>query len=419
MFRVIAWTAVVSSACTTALFVPIDPTVLQVLGLSSSTTSVARNVNSLDLAQIAPTSTASTDIRDKAAPASKMDVRVVTAETASPYSARNAVNTNTAAAPLSAEKPNWAASWSGIWSAGRPVPATAQAHAATEVPKPIEVTRLAIAAAPRVQPISALPDNRAPTSFELVNQLQSELQRVGCYAGRIDGDWGPASRFAMAEFTKSVNAVLPTDRPDEILLSLVRRHAGPACGNNPTDTIVAGTGRSQLAAAGAASSSWTVRVTSVAPSAAASASAAPIPAGHGAAQNSPVKAAAPQLLAAPRILSRNTVQLSASGLAEVAPSSGRQPQDTVIASRFNTQFADRRMLLGAAASDERGAPTPVTVAPEPQPAYQRQRANRDYAPNRARPPRAESRQRRYGSERRARSKRWLRQVLQPVNLGGS
>ena len=103
MFRVIAWTAVVSSACTTALFVPIDPTVLQVLGLSSSTTSVARNVNSLDLAQIAPTSTASTDIRDNAAPASKMDVRVVTAETASPYSARNAVNTNTAAAPLSAE----------------------------------------------------------------------------------------------------------------------------------------------------------------------------------------------------------------------------------------------------------------------------------------------------------------------------
>ncbi len=66
--------------------------------------------------------------------------------------------------------------------------------------------------------------------YELVRNLQRELKRVGCYAGDIDGDWGTGSRRAMAAFTDRVNASLPIEQPDFILLALVQGHQGSICG---------------------------------------------------------------------------------------------------------------------------------------------------------------------------------------------
>ncbi|MEO6396494.1 MAG: caspase family protein [Devosia sp.] len=43
-------------------------------------------------------------------------------------------------------------------------------------------------------------ENAPPPSTELVVALQSELRRVGCYAGELDGQWGPLSRAALARF---------------------------------------------------------------------------------------------------------------------------------------------------------------------------------------------------------------------------
>jgi hypothetical protein len=60
--------------------------------------------------------------------------------------------------------------------------------------------------------------------------LQTELRRVGCYSGESTGIWSPQSRSAMKAFMDRVNASLPFDRPDFILLSLVRAHEGTACG---------------------------------------------------------------------------------------------------------------------------------------------------------------------------------------------
>ncbi len=65
--------------------------------------------------------------------------------------------------------------------------------------------------------------------FELAQALQTELRRVGCYLGEIDGDWGPGSRRAMAGFNERVNASLPVEKPDHILLTMVRRYDGQAC----------------------------------------------------------------------------------------------------------------------------------------------------------------------------------------------
>ena len=64
----------------------------------------------------------------------------------------------------------------------------------------------------------------------LTRALQRHLRRVGCYTGPTDGDWGPATKYAMGSFVKSVNAFLPADQPDFVLLSLLKRHRGAACG---------------------------------------------------------------------------------------------------------------------------------------------------------------------------------------------
>lgn len=70
-----------------------------------------------------------------------------------------------------------------------------------------------------------------------IRAIQSELRRHGCYDGVVDGDWGPASRYAAASFTKAVNAALPVDQPDVALLALARRHPGRACDVEDTGTI--------------------------------------------------------------------------------------------------------------------------------------------------------------------------------------
>jgi hypothetical protein len=64
----------------------------------------------------------------------------------------------------------------------------------------------------------------------LVRDIQRELIRVGCYAGDADGQWGGASKRAIGSFTDRVNASLPVEEPDFILLTLLQGHKGQACG---------------------------------------------------------------------------------------------------------------------------------------------------------------------------------------------
>jgi hypothetical protein len=84
--------------------------------------------------------------------------------------------------------------------------------------------------APILSAAAPTPAATAPLSgVELVNRLQRELRRVGCYSGDISGEWTVASRRAMDQFVNRVNASLPTDRPDTVLLALVQSQAGTVC----------------------------------------------------------------------------------------------------------------------------------------------------------------------------------------------
>jgi hypothetical protein len=78
----------------------------------------------------------------------------------------------------------------------------------------------------------------------LARELQKELKRVGCYDGEVNGVWTPNTKKSMKAFTERVNASLPIEKPDYILLSLVQSHADKACGKAcPTGQGMAEDGR--------------------------------------------------------------------------------------------------------------------------------------------------------------------------------
>jgi hypothetical protein len=64
----------------------------------------------------------------------------------------------------------------------------------------------------------------------VARDIQHELARVGCYQGEINGVWTTSTREGMKAFIDRVNAALPTQQPDGVLLALVRGHTGKACG---------------------------------------------------------------------------------------------------------------------------------------------------------------------------------------------
>jgi hypothetical protein len=63
----------------------------------------------------------------------------------------------------------------------------------------------------------------------LVRELQRELRRVGCYDGPLNESWTLGTRAAMKTFTNRINAILPIDKPDQVLLTLVQGYRDRVC----------------------------------------------------------------------------------------------------------------------------------------------------------------------------------------------
>ncbi len=78
----------------------------------------------------------------------------------------------------------------------------------------------------------------------LARDIQRELKRVGCLDGEVSAEWNPAARNAMKAFIERVNATLPVEEPDHILLTLVQGHTAKACGKTcPTGQSLASDNR--------------------------------------------------------------------------------------------------------------------------------------------------------------------------------
>jgi hypothetical protein len=93
------------------------------------------------------------------------------------------------------------------------------------------------------EPHRTLEPTSPESRYRLVVDLQQELKRVGCYWGRADGSWGSGTRHALQSFMARVNAALPSDEPDYLLLSLLKSQSGEVCGACPADQVQASGGR--------------------------------------------------------------------------------------------------------------------------------------------------------------------------------
>jgi hypothetical protein len=84
---------------------------------------------------------------------------------------------------------------------------------------------------------AALEPTDPESRYKLVVDIQQQLKRVGCYWGRANGAWNNSTRDAIRTFTLNTNAALPVDKPDYLLLSLLKQNSGRSCGNPETTTV--------------------------------------------------------------------------------------------------------------------------------------------------------------------------------------
>ena len=149
-----------------------------------------------------------------------------------------------ASAPQPAVEPPAAdASGKRVFSAAAPLtpPASVQAAAPVTTSTWTAVVTAEPNAAGKLK--SSKPGD-AETRAQLAGDLQRELKRVGCYAGEITNTWTPSTKRAMSVFMERVNATLPVDQPDYILLTLVQGHTAVACGAScPSGQVMSGAGR--------------------------------------------------------------------------------------------------------------------------------------------------------------------------------
>lgn len=78
--------------------------------------------------------------------------------------------------------------------------------------------------------VLSAPATSEPTkSSDTARALQQALRRAGCYDGAINGQWTRQSKEAMARFVASVNAQLPVEQAEPVLLALIEANPKQNC----------------------------------------------------------------------------------------------------------------------------------------------------------------------------------------------
>jgi hypothetical protein len=71
----------------------------------------------------------------------------------------------------------------------------------------------------------------------LARALQTELKRVGCYLGKIDGDWGRGSTAAMSKYNKHGKVKLNTHTPSHKTVAMARKSTLTVCSKNTQNVV--------------------------------------------------------------------------------------------------------------------------------------------------------------------------------------
>ena len=78
-------------------------------------------------------------------------------------------------------------------------------------------------------PADSKPVEDAPEQAKLARALQTELRRVGCNPGAIDGVWGEKGKGALREFARASKITLQSDAPSSDALQAVLGQKGRIC----------------------------------------------------------------------------------------------------------------------------------------------------------------------------------------------
>lgn len=96
---------------------------------------------------------------------------------------------------------------------------------------------LAPAAASDVAASLARPEPATDATVRLVQQIQTELLRLGCYDGVVDGRWSQETQQAMHTLGERLRVLRPVETPDYIMLALARGQASHACVGQARETV--------------------------------------------------------------------------------------------------------------------------------------------------------------------------------------
>jgi hypothetical protein len=82
---------------------------------------------------------------------------------------------------------------------------------------------------PENPPSTAARPPAQDSAVRLVQQIQTELLRLGCYAGAVDGRWTPETQQAMHVLGERVRVLRPVETPDYIMLAFARSQSSHVC----------------------------------------------------------------------------------------------------------------------------------------------------------------------------------------------
>ena len=100
--------------------------------------------------------------------------------------------------------------------------------AAVQGTSPVATGGIKVAALPEALPAAKAP-GPAPDPSTLTERLQTELKRVGCDPGDIDGNWGAKVRDALTEFAQNAKLALPVNEPTEEAFNAVVSRTERVC----------------------------------------------------------------------------------------------------------------------------------------------------------------------------------------------
>jgi uncharacterized caspase-like protein len=71
--------------------------------------------------------------------------------------------------------------------------------------------------------------NPAPSQTEITKSVQSELRRVGCYSGSVDGDWDSSSQRSLSQFNRSAGTKLDVKTVNADTLDAIKQKPSRVC----------------------------------------------------------------------------------------------------------------------------------------------------------------------------------------------